>query len=260
MKILGSRNNYYLVNNQCTDMVRQQPDPVVIQLNAQKRNISIDLNRTAIIVIDMQNDFCTKGGIADSLWGVNLHQMRAPIPPINQLTHQLRQLNVPIIWVNWGNRADRSNLSPCLLQVFNPDGETPGLGDAITHQPSQAILEKNSWGAAIVDELDIDSQKDLFVDKYRMSGFWDTPLDSILRQLDCKTILFAGVNIDQCVFTTLTDANFLGYDTILIEDACATSSPEFCTQAVLYNVRQCFGFTTTSEDLLSVLPSKKVSL
>jgi len=71
------------------------------------------------------------------------------------------------------------------------------------------VLQKDSWAAAVVDELAIEPT-DIRVDKHRISGFWDTPLDSILRNLGVRTILFAGVNTDQCVLHTLTDANFLG--------------------------------------------------
>ncbi len=61
-----------------------------------------------------------------------------------------------------------------------------------------------------------------------MSGFQDTMLDSILRNLGVTSLLFAGVNADQCVLCTLQDANFLGYDCLLIEDCTATTSPEYC--------------------------------
>src|SRR3546814_16663508 len=64
--------------------------------------------------------------------------------------------------------------------------------------------------------------------------------------LDIRSILFAGVNTDQCVMCTLQDANFLGYGCILVEDCCATSSPDFCTQATVWNVKKCFGFVTDS--------------
>jgi ureidoacrylate peracid hydrolase len=84
------------------------------------------------------------------------------------------------------------------------------------------------------------------IDKYHISGFWDTPLGSVIRNLGTRTILFAGVNTDQCVFCTLTDANFLGYGCIMLEDCCATASPEFCTQASIWNVKKCYGFITLS--------------
>ena len=107
------------------------------------------------------------------------------------------------------------------------------------------MLQAGSWGAALVDEL-VKAPADISIDKYRMSGFNDTCLDSVLRNLDIKTVLFAGVNADQCVLATLMEANFLGYDCVLLEDCTATTSPTFCWDAALYNVRQCFGFTALS--------------
>jgi ureidoacrylate peracid hydrolase len=105
----------------------------------------------------------------------------------------------------------------------------------------------------VVDGLTVDPA-DLHVAKYRMSGFWDTPLDSVLKNLRVDTLLFAGVNVDQCVLATLVDAACLGYDVVLVEDLCGTTSPAFCTDATVYNVRQCFGFTTTAAELLAGMP------
>jgi ureidoacrylate peracid hydrolase len=84
-----------------------------------------------------------------------------------------------------------------------------------------------------------------------MSGFWDTPLDSILRNVNVNTLFFAGVNVDQCVMATLEDAVCLGYDAILLEDCSATTSPAFCEEATLYNVKQCYGFVAQSTSVLS---------
>jgi nicotinamidase-related amidase len=161
---------------------------------------------------------------------------------------------VPVVWVNWGNRSDRLNLSPALLHVYKPTGAGVGLGDPLPGSGAR-VLERDSWSAAVVDELPA-APGDIKVEKYRMSGFWDTPLDSILRNLRIDTLLFAGVNADQCVLCTLQDANFLGYDCIFLEDVCATTSPEFCWQATLYNVRQCFGFTAVGRDIVQALADR----
>jgi nicotinamidase-related amidase len=91
-----------------------------------------------------------------------------------------------------------------------------------------------------------------------MSGFVDTPLDSVLRNLRVDTLLFAGVNADQCVLGTLMDAANLGYDVVLLTDAVATTSPSYCFDATVYNVRQCFGFTATATDLTTSLSSNPV--
>ena len=219
-----------------------------VQIEAAPQEIIINLARTAMIVIDMQNDFCSpKGWLAHI--GVDVTPACAPIAPLNDLLPALRNLRVPVIWVNWGNRPDRLNLSPSLLHVYKPTGEGIGLGDPLPGSEAP-VLQEGSWAAAIVDGLQVDP-KDIHVAKYRMSGFWDTELDSILRNLGVTTLLFAGVNADQCVLCTLQDANFLGYDCVLVSDCTATTSPAYCWDATLYNVKQCFGFVATSSALRS---------
>jgi len=94
---------------------------------------------------------------------------------------------------------------------------------------------------------------DIQVTKHRFSGFWDTDLDAILRNLGVKTLLIGGVNLDQCVMTTLEDASFLGYDVILVEDCAATTSPAYCTQATLYNIKLLFGFVTRADQIIAAL-------
>ena len=164
---------------------------------------------------------------------------------------QLRQAQVPVVWLNWGNRPDLLNISAGLRHVYNPSGAGVGLGDPLPANGAP-VLTQGSWAAAVVAELEAQPQ-DIWVDKYRMSGFWDTPLDSILRNLGKTTLLLAGVNLDQCVMATLQDANFLGYDCILIHDCSATTSPDYCAQATVYNVNQCFGFVTDSAAIATAL-------
>ena len=74
-----------------------------------------------------------------------------------------------------------------------------------------------------------------------------------LRNLGTKTILFAGVNTDQCVLHSLTDANFLGYGCLLVGDCCATTSPGYCVEATLFNVKKCFDFVTHSSNVVEAI-------
>jgi nicotinamidase-related amidase len=243
--------NGWTVNHEAADLVRPTLPLRPITLEALPKTVRFDLARTALIVIDMQNDFCHGNGWLASL-GVDTQPLSALVAPLNRLTAALRQAQVPRIWLNWGNRPDHLNISPALFHVYNGGGDGIGLGAPLPPTGSK-VLEVGQWGSAIVDELVV-ADDDIHVAKYRMSGFWDTPLDSILRNLRIDTLLFAGVNLDQCVLCTLQDANFLGYDCILLQDCCATSSPAFCTDATLYNVKQCFGFVAASQPLLGGLP------
>ena len=98
-------------------------------------------------------------------------------------------------------------------------------------------------------------ERDVAVD-LRRAALEHDEVPGIERQkcVGTRTILFAGVNTDQCVMCTLTDANFLGYGCVLLDDCCATTSPAFCTEATLWNVRKCFGFVADSGQVLAALP------
>lgn len=248
---LGSApHNQWLVSRKSVNMVRAGRPSRPLSLESRGREITFDLEHSALIVIDMQNDFCHPGGWLAHI-GVDVTPARAPIDPLRRLLPSLRAADVPVIWLNWGNRPDRLNLSPALLHVYNPDGTQTGLGDPLP-ESGAPVLQAGSWAADVVEEL-APVPSDIRIDKYRMSGFQDTVLDSVLRNLGVTTLLFAGVNVDQCVLCTLQDANFHGYDCLLLEDCCATTSPEYCVDATLYNVQQCFGFVVNSGELLAKL-------
>lgn len=252
---LGSGSGYrWRVNANHVDMSMPAPPPVPLTIAAAPQSVTLDLGRTAMIVVDMQNDFCAKGGWVDHL-GVDYTPDRKAIAPLQKLLPSLRDAGVKIIWLNWGNRPDLMNMPPNQLHLYKPSGVGIGLGEPLPGSNAH-VLEKDSWAAAVVADLTQDP-RDTKVDKYRISGFWDTPLDSILRNLGIKSILFSGVNTDQCVLHTLTDANFLGYGCILIEDCCATTSPAFCTEATVWNVKKCFGFVANSEAVLSALSLRR---
>lgn len=244
-----SKATRWQVSASKVDMTRPVPAPRPLSVMDKERELVVDVNRTAIIVIDMQNDFCHPDGWLASI-GVDVSPARAPIAPLQNLLPVLRKAGVPVIWLNWGNRADKANLPPSTLHVYKPTGRETGIGDPLPN--GTRVLEKDSWAAATVDELEI-APTDFCIDKFRMSGFQDTALDSVLRNLGVTSLLFAGVNADQCVLCTLQDANFLGYDCLLVEDCSATTSPQFCMDATLYNTRQCFGFVCSSSDILAGL-------
>jgi ureidoacrylate peracid hydrolase len=243
------RNRWTLTRDRA-DLRRPELTPRTIEIPALPQDLVLDLNRTALLVVDFQNDFCHPEGWLASI-GVDVSGARPAIDTTAATLPALRTAGLPIVWVNWGNRPDRANLPPGVLHVYDPAGENKGIGNPAT-ESSTAVLQSGSWGAAVVDDLEI-TPTDLRIDKYRMSGFVDTPLDSTLRNLRVDTLLFAGVNADQCVLNTLMDAANIGYDVVLLTDAVATTSPPYCLEATLYNVRQCFGFTTTATDLAKAL-------
>ena len=251
LRALGaSPRNGWRVNDRLADMTRPDLVPQPVLVPATPQDVRFDLSRTALLVIDMQNDFCHPDGWLGSI-GVDTRPLVEAVAPICALAPALRTAGVPILWINWGNRADRANLSPSLLHVYDSDGESNGIGASLPPRGGK-VLQAGEWGCELVEGLEAEDA-DIRVDKYRMSGFWDTPLDSILRNLRVDTLLFAGVNVDQCVMATLQDGACLGYDCLLLEDCCATTSPAFCVEATMYNVRQCFGFVINSSDLVDAM-------
>lgn len=214
------------------NLMRTARESKPVRVEARGSNITFDLTTTALIVIDMQRYFCEPED----------RPGRALIEPLTALMPALRAAGTEVIWVNWGNRPDEANLPPNVRLPFNRNRlDAP-----------QPFLTKGTDPADIIAELAV-APDDLHVDKYRLSGFWDTPLDTILRTRRITTLLFAGVNLDQCVYHTLADASFLGYDCILLQDCSATGSPEFCFDATIYNVDHSLGFVTDSHLLLSAL-------
>lgn len=251
MKSMGARPaQSWLVGAAEVDMTRPAPPVRRLALRAEPQDIVVDAEKSALLIVDMQNDFCARGGWMASR-GIDIGPNRAPIAPLRRLVDRFRAVSMPVVWVNWGVRKDLLNIFPSVWHAHNPDGGGIDIGHPVPGTRS-AVLRAGSWGARVVDELD-PGDADIQVTKHRFSGFWDTDLDAILRNLGVKTLLIGGVNLDQCVMTTLEDASFLGYDPILVRDGAATTSPPFCTEATLYNIKLLFGFVTTSDAVLAGL-------
>ena len=232
-----------------TSLVREARAPRILSIAAEPEPIEIDLAMTALLVIDMQNDFLhPEGWFAETL-GVDTAPLRGPVDAINALAAALREHGVPVVHVNWGVRDDVANLPANVIDRSSRCGRVPGYAEAGRHGRA---LVRGDWGARSLEAVEV-AQADLTVHKHRLSGFRDNELDSVLRRLGMTTLLFTGVNLDRCVFATLMDAAFQGFDPILIEDATATPSPAHVAEAITFLVRLLYGFTASSSDLLSAL-------
>ncbi|MDM0107389.1 isochorismatase family cysteine hydrolase [Variovorax sp. J22R24] len=228
----------------------RKPRPLLIA-DAAPQAVEIDLACTALLVVDMQNDFChPEGWFAQK--GLGTKAARKPIPMLQALLPAWRDAGGAVVWLNWGIRADKRNLGPTVQ--FKGKRTADGVGYAehspLDHGPS---LVQGSWGAQVIDELEV-APSDISVHKHRLSGFWDNELDTLLRQQGITTLLFTGINTDRCVFSTLQDANFLGYDCVLLQDACSTPSPAYVTKGVIYIVQLLHGFVASAASLVRALP------
>jgi ureidoacrylate peracid hydrolase len=236
-------------NGQSLSFVRSRKKQRIVSIAATPQPVDFDLGAAALLIVDMQNDFLHPDGWFAAR-GIDGTPVLAVVPAVERLASAIRRAGVPVIWLNWGVRPDRANL-PASFVAKGRSTRAPTYAEPSPSGRGR-ILVRDEWGAATIDGLTVDPA-DLLVHKHRLSGFWDNELDSILRQRGVTTLLFAGINTDRCVFSTLQDANFLGYDCVLVEDACATVSPAFVRDAVLYLVRLLHGVVTTSDAILSAI-------
>jgi nicotinamidase-related amidase len=196
----------------------------------------------ALIIIDMQNEFCINEDQS-----IKEHCLSI-IENINKVAFDFRSKNLNVIWLNWGVDKGLTGMSPFQKEKFNNFQYPASMEWKRQLNSSMNILQEGSWSAQIVTELEVDPS-DVLISKKRMSGFWFTNLDTVLKGLKIKNLYFAGINTDQCVLATLQDAHFAGYGCTLLEDCSTTSSPNYCLEASLYNIKNCFGKIVNSEQL-----------
>lgn len=244
-------NDRWSRDGTAVSLVRPQPASRTMSFAAEPRPLVADIARSALLIIDMQNEFLDPAGWFATTRGVDVAPLSAIVPHVNALSAAFRAAGAPVVHINWAVRADGANLPANVLDKGSSCGTQPGYGDRID---AGAVLVQGDWGAQSADAIDTDPS-DIFVGKHRLTGFRDNELDQILRRLGVTTLFFAGVNLDRCVFATLADGCFNGFDAVLIEDATATVSPPHVTDAILYLIRLLYGFTTRCGDLLPALSS-----
>ncbi|MFC6333695.1 cysteine hydrolase family protein [Paenibacillus septentrionalis] len=237
----GNRANYWIVEDGHFDVSRGAEQTATIELEGEeKQTLSFDPKRSAFVVVDMQNYFCSP------LLGRPEGALKL-VPAIVSAVASCRALGIMVVWVNWGHRPGIDNVPPSLLYAWQRSGR-PGIGQPLPDDLGLTLV-KGSWSAALIDELmEVYEETDPWVDKYRISGFPGTTLDAVLRANGIQTLFHAGVNTDQCVMDTIHDAAFLGYDNVLLQDCTATTSPPYVLEGSLYNMRS-KAFTSTSVSL-----------
>lgn len=246
--------NAWTLDAQGLSLVRTTPRPVPVRLALQPQALTFDLSRSALVVVDMQNDFCHPRGWFGQK-GIRVAPMRRPIPVLQRLLPAWRRAGGRVLWLNWGVRPDVANLPPTVLFKGKRTADGVGYAERSPEDRGRALVP-GDWGAQVIDELPVDPC-DLSVFKHRLSGFADNELDGVLRQQGISTLLWAGINTDRCVFSSLQDAGFLGYDNLLLADACSTPSPAYVTRAIHFIVQQLHGFVVASDVLLAALPTPK---
>lgn len=204
----------------------------------------INPERTALIVIDMQNCFVDPQGALYS------PGFREQVPRINQIARTCRERDIPVIWVQFIVRADCTDLGYTLM--ITPD----------SNLSSPMLNFEGTKGAELYPELEIHNE-DLIITKKRYSAFisGSSPLDRILRFLDKDTIIIVGGATNVCCGTSARDAMMLDYKVIVVADANAPItlpsmkqlSLDKIHEAELINLSTFFAMVCTTEELITII-------
>jgi len=214
---------------------------------AKPEALDVDLNKSAVVVVDMQNAFASKNGMLD-IAGADLSGAPGVVRVIGQVLSAARAHAMPVVYLQMGYKADLSDSggpqSPNWhkelgIRMMNCRPELKGK-----------LVTEGTWDFAIVDEL-APQPSDIVIVKKRYSGFARTSLDSELQARGIRYLFFTGIATNVCVESTLRDAFFLDYWPILITDATMAAGPPTMQEATLFNIESYFGWTIPSDVFVS---------
>lgn len=249
----GEEQWLYLPATKKFDLSRGSQQKMVFECDEDERNHSgfmIDPATSILIVVDMQNYFINPI-YRDHAAGI------AAVEPTIKAIERCRKEGIQIAWLNWGiTDADLKSMAPAIQRGFSKSlGWHVGLGAQLPSRQGRCLF-KRTWNADLYDPMKAVAEPgDLFFDKTRMSGLWSTkePLHEYLRASGKQTLLFAGVNTDQCVFGTVSDAYSFGWDCILLSDCSGTMTGRGAQELAEYQISTNMGFVTTSDALCEAL-------
>jgi ureidoacrylate peracid hydrolase len=211
---------------------------------ARPEAIRLSPQNSAVIVIDMQNAYASKGGYVDEA-GFDIGPAGAVTGKIAAVLDTARAAGIPIIFLQNGWDAGYVEAGT----PASPNWHKSNALKTMRARPELAgkLLARGTWDYELVDGL-APQPGDLRVHKPRYSAFFNSQLDSILRARNIRTLVFVGIASNVCVESTLRDGFHLEYFGVLLEDATHHLGPDFIQQATVYNVEKFFGWVSTVAD------------
>ena len=234
----------------------------IVSLDARPEPIAIDTASTAVIVVDMQNDFGAKGGLFDRA-GIDISGIQKVIAPTSQVLASARNAGVKIIYLKMGFRPDLSDLGA-------PDSVNrvrhlrAGVGQTMRAPDGREsrMLIRDTWNTDIVPELKPQAD-DVILYKTRFSGFYETDLDATLKKLGIQYLIITGCTTSICVESTVRDAMFRDYLCILLADYMSEpigyDLPRSNHEASLWAIQMLFGWVAGSDEFIRALEEQPVA-
>ena len=223
----------------------------LITLDAKPGVVEIDPVRAVVLVIDMQNDFGSKGGMFERA-GIDISGIQKAVAPTAEVLALARRAGIKIVYLKMGYRADLSDLGNSdapnrvrHLQIF-------GVGQTVPSPTGKdgRVLIRDSWGTDIVTELK-PRAADVVIYKHRFSGFFETELDAALKSAGIKHLIVTGCTTSVCVESTIRDAFFRDYHCVLLSDCTsepiANDAPRSNHDASILTIEMLFGWVSTSK-------------
>jgi ureidoacrylate peracid hydrolase len=231
-------------------------DSAVAILDAKPEPITIEPTKTAVLVVDMQNDFGSKGGMFDRA-GLDISMIQATVHPTSKVLEAARNNGIQIVYLKMGFRPDLSDLgnadSPNRMRHLHF-----GVGEKMSapNGTEGRMLIRDTWNTDIVPELKPRTE-DRTIYKHRFSGFYETELDDVLKRLGVRYLIITGCTTSVCVESTVRDAMFRDYACVLLKDCMGepigNEFPRSNHDASLLTMQTVFGWVSNSQKLLKAL-------
>ncbi len=220
-----------------------------VTLPARPEPLSLDPRHAALVVVDMQNAYASKGGYLD-IAGFDIGGAQDATLAIVKAVAAARAAGMTVVY-------SQNGWDPDYVEAGGPGSPNYHKSNALKtmrKRPELAgsLLAKGSWDYALVDAL-TPQPGDIVIAKPRYSAFYNTQLDSLLRARGIRTLVFTGIATNVCVESTLRDGFFLEYFGIVLEDATHQAGPEFVQKAALYNIETFFGWVSNVADFCGAL-------